>query len=99
MQVKSITDDEFLRTVNSTALTLGSPTGSAYDPYENLYVADPANDRAGKYCANSTDGIVIAAYSNGVFTVNGASSVAFDSNNSLYISNTYAHNVAKFSLL
>ncbi|CAF1676610.1 unnamed protein product [Adineta ricciae] len=52
-----------------------------------------------KYCANSTVDIVIAAYSNGVFTVNGESGVAFDSNNSLYVSNTYAHNVAKFSLL
>ena len=90
----SSTPDLNLTQIISGSSTLSSPRGLTFDTFNNLYVADKANNRIVVFCANSTVGIPIIPS-----TPAEPVSIAFDSNLNMYIAAAGAHEVVKYTLM
>lgn len=87
-----------LSQVNSTTNSLNTPHGITCDPYDNLYVADKANNRVVRYCAGSTVGTIVVGGTGTTPTITAPMDIAFDSDLNLYVV-LYGNAVIKFQRL
>jgi sugar lactone lactonase YvrE len=85
----------------SSSTQLNSPGGVTVDNMGNVYVADTGNHRIQLFIAGQSNGLTIAGAAGISGTnsslLNSPSSVAFDSQNNLYVADTNNHRIQKFS--
>ncbi|CAF4078401.1 unnamed protein product [Rotaria sordida] len=82
---------------------LSYPRGIVIDSNGYMYITDSGNNRILRWPPNSNSGECIAACTgiggNGIDTLNGPFSLAFDSYGSLFVSDVYNNRVQKFQIL
>ncbi len=90
-------------TAGASSTQISDPTQIIVDTNDYMYISEWGNARITRWPPNSTYGECIAAC-NGTSgaastQLNGSQSVAFDSNGSLYVSDTYNNRIQKFQIL
>jgi sugar lactone lactonase YvrE len=90
-------------TCGSTSTQLCYPAQILVDTNEYMYISELTNVRITRWAPNSTFGVCIAACTGLIGTaanqLNWPSSIAFDSNGSLYVNDRTNHRIQKFQIL
>jgi sugar lactone lactonase YvrE len=91
------------QTPGASSTQLTAPTHVIVDENEYMYISEAGNSRITRWAPNSTFGVCIAACTGTTGTAStqlkGPYSLAFDSNGSLYVSDSFNHRVQKFQIL
>jgi sugar lactone lactonase YvrE len=87
----------------SSLTQLSNPKWVVVDTNGYMYIADTGNNRIIIWAPNATSGVCIIActgtYGNRANQLNGAGSLAFDSNGSIYVSDMNNNRIQKFQIL
>jgi hypothetical protein len=90
-------------TIGASLTQLNTPTQVIVDENEYLYISESYGCRITRWAPNATFGVCIAGCTGTPGTastqLNGAHSLAFDRNGSLYVSDNRNHRVQKFQIL
>jgi DNA-binding beta-propeller fold protein YncE len=91
------------QTLGASSTQLNTPTQVIVDENEYMYISEADNARITRWAPNSTFGVCIAACTGTIGTAStqlkGPYSLAFDSDGSLYVSDSFNHRVQKFQIL
>jgi sugar lactone lactonase YvrE len=87
----------------ASSTQLNAPSQIIVDTNDYIYISETGNSRITRWPPNSTYGECIAACTGRSGTastqLNSPYSLAFDSNGSLYVSDTFNHRIQKFQIL